>query len=155
MVKFYSLNREMGARNHPKNWVSSRKLMNRVIGILTAIFMIALLSCNGDDKETVIDKDETVINDNYYVKYVISCSYPHVFSNWSVSTPDGTYTRNNYQTRRWEQTYGPVKKGFNCSASVRNGNPSIAIEIYVSKNSEPLALKTTSKGNSAHYTINF
>ena len=147
----------MGARDHSKNRVSSRKLMSGVIGILTAIFMIALMSCNDDDKETVINKDEPVINDNYYVKYVISCSYPYIFSNWSVATPQGTYNRNNYQTRHWEQTYGPVKKGFNCSASVGNGNPSVAIEIYVSKNQEPFALKTTNngRGSFAYYTINF
>jgi hypothetical protein len=135
-----------------KQRISTSLLM--IISVFT--IFIAVSSCIKDKEELKENnKEEPVINDNYYVKYVISCSYPHIFSNWSVSTPDGTYTRNNYQTRRWEQTYGPVKKGFNCSASVGNGNPSIAIEIYVSKNQEPFALKTTSKGNYAHYTINF
>ena len=49
-----SLNRVMGARDHFKNKANSRKLMSGVISILLAIFVIAMSSCNGDDKETVI-----------------------------------------------------------------------------------------------------
>ena len=55
--------------------------------------------------------------------------------------------------RHWEQTYGPVKKGFKCEVQVGNGEPTI--EIYVSKNQEPFALKTTKTGKSASYTIDF
>lgn len=117
-----------------------------IFSVLT-IFIIS--SCNKEE----MDNNETVINDNYYVKYVISCSYPRIFSNWSVTTPGGKYTKNNYQTRHWEQTYGPVKKGFKCEVQVANGEPTI--EIYVSKNQESFALKTTKTGMSASYTIDF
>lgn len=113
---------------------------------LLSIFIIS--SC---DKEEVDNMDNNI--DNYYVKYVISSTYPKIFSNWSVSTPDGRYTKNDFQTRRWEQTYGPVKKGFNCDVQVNNGEPTI--EIHVSKNQEPFALKTTKNGKSASYTISF
>ncbi len=113
-----------------------------IISVLT--IFIAFSSCN---------KEETTTNDNYYVRYVISCSYPLIFSNWSVTIPEGKYTKNDYQTRQWEQTYGPVKKGFKCEVKVGNGEPSI--EIYVSKNQEPFALKENKTGNSASYTINF
>lgn len=68
----------------------------------------------------------------------------------SVTTPEGKYTKNNYQTRYWEQTYGPVKKGFKCEVQVA-GEPTI--EIYVSKNQEPFALKMTKTGSSASYTM--
>ena len=99
------------------------------------------------------DVATTVANDNYYVKYVISSIYPYIFSNWTVTTPEGNYTKNDYQTRHWEQTYGPVKKGFKCEVQVKSGQPTI--EIYVSKNQEPFALKTTKDSYSAAYTIDF
>ena len=94
-----------------------------------------------------------VINDNYYVKYVISTDYPYIFSNWTVTTPEGNYTKNDYQTRYWEKTYGPVKKGFKCEVIVGNGKSTI--QIYVSKNQEPFALKMTKDSNSASYAIDF
>ena len=117
--------------------------------IISALTIFTFSSCNKEE----VDNNETVINDNYYVKYVISATYPYIFSNWSVTTPEGNYTKNGYQTRRWEQTYGPVKKGFKCEVQVKNGQPTI--NIYVSKNQEPFALKTTVDGYYASYTINF
>lgn len=122
--------------------------------IFSALAFLIFFSCNKeeiDNNET--DNNETVINDNYYVKYVISCNYPLIFSNWSVTTPDGIYTKNGYQTRHWEQTYGPCKKGFRCEVQVGNGEPTI--DIFVAKNEEPFALKITKTGNSASYTIAF
>lgn len=100
-----------------------------------------------------MDSDQSAKNDSYYLKYVISSSYPRIFSNWTVTTPQGNYTKNGYQTRRWKETYGPKKKGFKCEVYVSNGEPTIG--IYVSKNQEPFALKISKKRNSASYTINF
>jgi hypothetical protein len=117
--------------------------------IISVLTIFTFSSCNKKE----MDNNETVLNDNYYVKYIISSSYPRIFSNWSVTTPDGKYTKNDYQTRHWEQTYGPVKKGFKCEVQVENGEPTI--EIYVSKNQESFALKTTKIGMSASYTIDF
>ena len=85
------------------------------------------------------------------MKYVIYTSYPKIFSKWSVTTPTGIYSKNGYQTRGWNQTFGPVKKGFRCSATVANGEPTI--EIYVSKNDEPFSLKVSKTGKSASYII--
>lgn len=132
-----------------KSHLPKRGIITITLIIISALTIFIFSSCN---KEDVENKDnETEINDNYYVKYVISCSYPRIFSDWSVTTPEGNYTRNGYQLRYWEQTYGPVKKGFQCTAQVRRGEPTI--EIYVSKNQEPFALKTTRTGASASYTI--
>lgn len=117
--------------------------------IISLLVTFTLSSCNEEE----IEINPPAISDNYYVKYVISSSYPNIFSNWSVTTPEGEYTKNGYQTRRWEQTYGPVKKGFKCAAKVGNGAPTI--EIYVSKNQEPFAVKATKLGSSASYTIDF
>ncbi|MDR0612305.1 MAG: hypothetical protein LBG45_02255 [Dysgonamonadaceae bacterium] len=124
-------------------------ILANTLMIISVLTIFTFSSCNKEE----MDNNETVINDNYYVKYVISCSYPKIFSNWSVTTPQGNYTKNDYQTRHWEQTYGHVKKGFKCEAQVGRGEPTI--EIYVSKNQEPFALKTTKTGNSALYTIDF
>lgn len=120
--------------------------------IFSALTIFAFLSCNKEEIDNSKDTT-TVVNDNYYVKYVISSIYPYIFSNWTVTTPAGSYTKNDYQTRHWEQTYGPVKKGFKCDVKVKNGQPTI--EIYVSKNQEPFSLKTTTNGYSATYTIDF
>lgn len=120
--------------------------------MIISIFSI-LLTLSSCDKEDFDHTDGVETNDNYYVKYIIHCTYPLIFSNWTVTTPEGNYTKNGYQTRQWEQTYGPVKKGFRCAVTVGNGTPDI--EIYVSKNQEPFALKVIKTGNSASYTIDF
>jgi len=117
--------------------------------LLNAAAIFSFSSCN---KEENIN----VSNDNYYVKYLIKGNGAYGrFSNWTVSTPQGPYTNSGYQTPGWSQTYGPVKKGFKCEVQIGNyisGAPTI--EIQVSKNSEPFALKVTNTGNSATYTIN-
>lgn len=96
-------------------------------------------------------------NDIYYVRYSIQGNGAYGrFSNWTVSTPDQPYSNKDYQTRSWTQTYGPVKKGFNCSVNIGNsisGEPTI--EIHVSKNDSPFALKKTEKGKSAYYKIDY
>lgn len=123
--------------------------MNKILKITTVFLSIffVLSSCKKEVTET------SITNDNYYVKYKISSNYPSIFSNWSVTTPQGNYTKNNYQTRLWEETYGPVKKGFKCVAQVQNGAPTI--EIYVSKNNSPFALKATKSGGTLSYTIDY
>jgi len=116
--------------------------------IISVLTIFTFSSCN---KEEIDNK-----NDNYYVKYVINGNGTYGrFSNWTATTPEGTYTNSGYQTRSWNQTYGPVKKGFKCEVQVGDyisGAPTI--EIHVSKNVEPFALKVTNTGKSASYTIN-
>ncbi len=117
------------------------------IGVLT-IFTFS--SCNKD----AMKNNEAA---SYYVKYVITGNgtYGH-FSDWTATTPQGTYTNNGYQTRSWNQTFGPINKGFKCEVQIGNyisGAPSI--EIHVSKNQEPFALKVTKTGSSASYTVDF
>ena len=131
--------------------------MSKILKITTVFLTIffALSSCEKDETETTTRYDN--YNDNYYVNYIIKAPGPYGrFSNWTASTPDGTYSNNGYQVRSWNQTYGPVKKGFNCRVQIggfQGGTPTI--EIHVSKNQEPFALKTTKIGNSASYTIDF
>jgi hypothetical protein len=100
--------------------------------------------------------NETVTNDNYYVKYVIEGNGAYGrFSNWTATTPQGPYTNSGTQISSWNQTYGSLSKGFKCEVQIGNyisGAPTI--QIHVSKNSGPFALKVTKTGNSATYTIN-
>jgi len=119
--------------------------------IISLIFSFS--SCNKDE----MDNNETVINDNYYVEYVIigNGTYGR-FSNWTATTPQGIYTNSGYQARSWNQTYGPINKGFECEVRIDDyisGAPTI--EIHVSKNEEPFALKVSKTGDSASYTIDF
>lgn len=153
---------QMIEHNMKSHFLNQFSLKNALM-IISVLTLFVFFSCNKEEidinkninKEIDISKGDnnTVVIDNYYVKYVISATYPYIFSNWSVTTPEGNYTKNGYQTRRWEQTYGPVKKGFKCEVQVKNGQPTI--NIYVSKNQEPFALKTTVDGYYASYTINF
>ena len=115
--------------------------MSKILKITTVFLTMffVLSSCEKDETET------STPNDNYYVNYIIKAPGPYGrFSNWTASTPDGTYSNNGYQVSSWNQTYGPVKKGFNCIVQIgdfQGGTPTI--EIHVSKNQEPFALKTT------------
>lgn len=117
---------------------------------IAAFTIFTFYSCNKDAKQN----NEVA---SYYVKYVIigNGTYGR-FSDWTATTPQGTYTNNGYQTRNWNQTFGPINKGFKCEVQIGNyisGAPTI--EIHVSKNQEPFALKVTKNGSSASYTINF
>ena len=122
-------------------------IMKRNTLITLALLLLTIGSCS---KEST---DEN--NDNYYVNYIIKAPGPYGrFSNWTASTPEGTYSNSGYQTSSWNQTYGPVEKGFRCRVQIgdyQGGTPTI--EIHVSKNEEPFALKTTVTGASASYDI--
>lgn len=123
---------------------------------LILISVISIISFSSCSKENT-DNNEKVVNDSYYLKYVIkgNGTYGH-FSNWTVTTPQGIYSNRGYQVRSWSQTYGPIFKGFECAVQIDDyisGAPTI--EIYVSKNEEPFVLKVIKSGKSASYSIDF
>ena len=123
--------------------------MNTLSKITTTILviLISLSSCNKDK-----DKDEMGISDEYYVKYVIKGNGTYIyFSDFSVNTDQGNVSFSGYQYHSWNQTYGPVRKGFRASVSVGS---SVTVEIYVSKNNGPFALKASKSGDNS-YTIDF
>ncbi|WP_206366749.1 hypothetical protein [Sphingobacterium sp. SGL-16] len=117
--------------------------------LLCLICFLSILtsSCTKDNIE---NESQTEV-DVYYVKYKISTSGTRIFSNWSVTTPTGLFTKKDYNTRNWEGTFGPLKKGFNCVVQIGSGEPTI--QIYISKNNEPFALKSSSTGKSLSYKI--
>ena len=124
--------------------------------LLCVIIGCSLLSCYKSEDLANPGNGNNNPNDSYYIQYNISAPGPYGrFSNWTASTPNGTYTNSGLQVRSWNQTYGPVQKGFSCRVQIGNyqgGTPTI--EIYVSKNSEPFALKVSTMGSSASYVVN-
>jgi len=123
------------------------------LGLITIVVLTSLTVTSCSKNET--DNGDEVNNDNYYVNYIIQAPGPYGrFSNWTASTPDGLYSNSGYQTSNWNQTYGPVQKGFRCNVQIgdyQGGTPTI--EIHISKNEEPFTLKATETGASASYTI--
>lgn len=126
--------------------------MNKFLVFTTvslAIF-ISLSSCKKDETNPTPTND-----DDYYVQYVINgigvYSYFNVFS---VNTDQGNVSFSGYQYHSWNQTYGPVKKGFIASVSVEGH---VTAEIYVSKNNAPFALKASKSDDSSStsYKIDF
>ena len=117
---------------------------------ISAMTVITFSSCKKDST------NEVATNNNYYFKYVIKGNGTYGrFSNWTATTPQGLYTNSGTQVTSWNQTYGPVSKGFKCEVKIGDyigGAPTI--EIHASKNSEPFTLKVTMTGNLATYTIN-
>ena len=118
--------------------------------IICILSFFAFSSCSKDDNNTPTTPD------NYYVKYVIHGNGTYGrFSNWTATTPQGNYTNSGIQVTGWSQTYGPVNKGFLCKVQIGSFiDRAPTIEIHVSKNQEPFALKVSNDGNSASYTIN-
>lgn len=135
-------------------------------------FIIALgiinFGCEKEVPNSNVDNNTTNnITDEYYVKYVVTSSSIYSVSRTaqinSENNSKSSYTFNNSP---WEVTIGPVKKGFNASLSA-NFNTSqvlaktyINVEIQVSKNNAPFALKASNNSTevrnsaSTNYTLN-
>lgn len=130
--------------------------MNRFLKTINIVLIafFALTACNKE-------KAEPVLNDEYYVKYNIKGNGTYAYFNeFSVYTDEGDKSFSGYQYKTWTQTYGPVKKGFKASVSVKSSI--VTVEIYVSKNNGPFALKASKSGTNSSmsniaqtYTIDF
>lgn len=128
--------------------------------ILLTTFSIAFESCGEEDKivrfpDREEEREEVV---EYYIKYVAnSVNRYYSITGVTVATDRGTQSFN-YSTnaqKTWEQTYGPVKKGFRASITVEGAKIN-NVEIYCCRGSEPFALKASKNGSgSLQYTINY
>ena len=123
--------------------------MNKFLKI-TTVFLAIFFTLSSCEK----DETETTTNDDYFIKYVIKGNGTYIyFSDFSVNTDHGNASFSGYQYHSWNQTYGPVKKGFRASVSVQSSY--VTAEIYVSKNNGPFALKASKSGGGSSYTIDF
>lgn len=126
--------------------------LNIIVLAISSLIILTIFSCNDNDN----NMDNIANDDIYYVNYIIKGASPYGrFSNWTATTPNGTYSNSGTQVAGWNRTYGPVQKGFQCRVDIgdyQGGAPTI--EIHVSKNEGPFALKRSVTGASASYTIN-
>lgn len=139
-------------KNKMKSYSIKKETLNMLLIIISVLTVASFSSCKKEKKN-----NDTGTNDNYYVKYVINGvgAYGR-FSDWTATTTQGKYINNGYQTRSWNQTYGPLKRGFKCEVQIGSSiGGGAVIEIHVSKNNEPFTLKVTRNGKSASYTIDF
>jgi hypothetical protein len=104
--------------------------------------------------------------DEYYVKYAVSSNT--IYSQLTLYTTvnnennvDLNYTF--YAGAPWEKIIGPVQKGFNATLEVScvDAELLIGLEIYVSKNDSPFAIKASDsngqyrKSAQLGYTIDY
>lgn len=106
------------------------------------ILGVTFSACDGDSDL------ESISSDDYYVKYIVKSQTIYSTSKIAEvkmennSNEDFTFNNGN-----WEMTIGPVKKGFNASCDARHDTSQnlartyIDVEIHVSKNNGPFALK--------------
>ena len=111
---------------------------------------------------------EKEVVDEYYIKYIVKSSTRSGYSRTArINSGNNTSNSFTFYNSPWEMTIGPVKKGFNASVSASFNNngqpiatPHISVEIHVSKNNSPFALKSSNDINivrtsaSTGYTIN-
>ena len=109
--------------------------------VLLILPLITLISCNKLNSESNGD-------DNYYVKYIAyENSSGIMLTEIIINTSDGLMSFP--ASSSFEKTIGPVKKGFKASITANGkGYRGIAyIEIHVSNNNEPFAIKVLKEGN--------
>ena len=138
----------------------------------TILILLLALACFGCNKKSGTASQEPESNEpskeeqaDYYVKYITDVTSKHVFPNRQVvvTSEKGLITLQGVEI---ETVIGPVKKGFTCSlrtAPLSNEDltdTSYIAYIYVSRGSEPFALKAmqqvkSKEGHNISYTIDF
>ena len=135
------------------------------------IILLLALACFGCSKKSGTANQEPEREPtkeeqaDYYVKYITDVTSRHVFPNRQVvvASEKGSITLQGVEI---ETVIGPVKRGFTCSlrtAPLSNEDltdTSYIAYIYVSRGSEPFALKAMQQvrsieGHNISYTIDF
>lgn len=124
------------------------------------LFVITLGFINlGCEKEDSNDSNSSVENyDEYYVKYIVKSSSIYTVSRTAQISSENSNSSFTFNNSPWEVTIGPVKKGFSASLSARFittqtlAKTYINVEIQVSKNSAPFALKASDNSTEVRYS---
>ncbi|MDG1145695.1 MAG: hypothetical protein P8N54_04305, partial [Flavobacteriales bacterium] len=92
--------------------------MKHILYFLLLFPIFLLQSCEKEQDNSEIN-NQGLNQDNYYINYIISAPGPYGrFSNWTATTPGGSYSNSGLQVAGWNQTYGPVSKHFMCNVEI-------------------------------------
>lgn len=120
--------------------------------IISIVFSIALCSCEKDG-----EKDGDKNDDFYYIEYKITSNIYFYIDGVTYNTENGSHYERCAAKSTFDQICGPVNKGFLASINLtkfRGAPAANAVNIYVSKNNGPFAIKASGQ-YSATYTIDF
>ena len=128
--------------------------------LLFALFVgLSFTNCSSDDSEVPSTEEESkpVEKVDYYIKYIVKSVSTMKINSVTVSTDKGSSTLEFKNKSSWEQTYGPVAKGFTASISVKGYTSTV--EIHCCRGQEPFALKAIKNGQTSNpsleYTIDY
>lgn len=114
------------------------------------VLLLSISFCiSGCEKDYKFEDDDDIAE--YYIKYKIKSTnlYGVYLQDVSIkiNTEAGYKTLYfNRSNREWEQTFGPVKKGFNSNIKAKDPFYNIStMEIYVCRGQEPFVLKASLK----------
>lgn len=118
--------------------------------LMFALFVgTALVGCTSEDSE--IEEIEKV---DYYIKYIVKAADSYGgFNSIYVATDNGIQTFEFHNGYSWEQTYGPVAKGFKASIQVLGYTKSLEIHCCIGK--EPFALKAIKNGRTSNPNLEY
>ena len=134
--------------------------MKRLLIIATAL-ITAILSLNGCSKPDPLPDTN---NDEYYVNYLFEAKnnvgYGTRYWDCNISfTGEKGQVEMAFQTVNqlsYEVVTGPFKYGKKVYATLDGGGfPNTSIQIFVSKNDSPFALKGMENGSRLEYTIDY
>lgn len=131
--------------------------MKKIIVLLSVLLtLLTFSSCTNDEPSPSNTQQGTETDANYYVKYT-ALAYGGVgyenarIESVTVETETGSKTIEP-NVKSWEETYGPVSKGF--KAKIQATGASKTVRIYVCRGEEPFVIKGEGS-SSASYTIDF
>lgn len=143
--------------------------MNKLLGFFFVLFLILFCGCKDDEPDNPsVQPDNPSVQAEYYVKYegtvTNAVGYAKTTTvDYTVNTENGTKV---FRTGRssFSQTFGPVKKEFVASVMLEAKDGVVKgcnVNIYVSRGTEPFALKASKSGGQgvnvlqASYTIDY
>ena len=131
--------------------------MKKIIVLLSVLLtLLTFSSCTNEEPSPSNTQHGTETDANYYVKYT-ALAYGGVgyenarIESVTVETETGSKTIEP-NVKSWEETYGPVSKGF--KAKIQATGASKTVRIYVCRGEEPFVIKAEGS-SSTSYTIDF
>ncbi len=128
--------------------IKEKKTRQSRKSVLLLLFFLSIISVSCKDDCPCPEHEE--VKDQYYVKYVVESSTIYSVSRIAeINSADNTTMDFTFGDRKWEVIIGPVEKNFQATLDASyNTSQSLAqtyidVEIYVSKNDSPFAIKTS------------